>query len=702
MEKQDPRNRMTVFDMVSKFEGGRSRTDEDQQKLAKPRALMPPGARLEAPRPANPEHWPQREQDRETPQRKHGEDSRGPRHSPLPARKDCEPPGSKEPPGASRDFTWKRMHSFRKRHSTQRLIRREVKSTLEGPEDEEEETVKEEKKVKETVEEKLFKIAKELLDTEKAYVSRLHLLDQVFYAELLKEARSGSSFPEDIVKQIFSNISSVFQFHQQFFLPELQRRMDDWGSNPRIGDILQKVAPFLKMYGQYVCCFDRAMDLITTWMEKSPRFEEIVLDIQKREACGNLTLQHHMLEPVQRVPRYEMLLKDYLKKLPPGSPDRADSEKALEIIFEAAKHSNAAIADMERLEKLWEVYEMLGMEEEMVDPSNKLIKEGPILKISFRSASRKERHIFLFNNMLLYCVPKFSLVGVRFFIRTRLDMDDMQVKDLNDVEFPHAFLVSGKLRTLELQARSQEEMQSWIQACQQAIDQNEKKTESFKAATSNLAQDLQQVTVARQELGKRAPQLIRDKLVSMCMRCKEPFNAFIRRRHHCRACGYVVCWKCSDYKAALEYDENRQNRVCFECSSILEGQTGSRDREDKKRGILEKEAAEVSGRSLMCSFLQVLEKNGRVGSRGWFVIPRDEPMILYMYAAPQDVKAQSTIPLLGYQVKELLPGDNRCAFQLTQSKQTLSFLAESEEQRERWAEIINQVANGENQWSLDV
>ncbi|MGH0184751.1 UNVERIFIED_CONTAM: hypothetical protein FKN15_016030, partial [Acipenser sinensis] len=331
---------------------------------------------------------------------------------------------------------------------------------------------------------------------------------QVFYAELLKDARSGSSFPEDIVKQIFSNISSVFQFHQQFFLPELQRRMDDWGSNPRIGDILQKVAPFLKMYGQYVCCFDRAMDLITTWMEKSPRFEEIVLDIQKREACGNLTLQHHMLEPVQRVPRYEMLLKDYLKKLPPGSPDRADSEKALEIIFEAAKHSNAAIADMERLEKLWEVYEMLGMEEEMVDPSNKLIKEGPILKISFRSASRKERHIFLFNNMLLYCVPKFSLVGVRFFIRTRLDMDGMQVKDLNDVEFPHAFLVSGKLRTLELQARSQEEMQSWIQ-------------------------------VERQELGKRAPQLIRDKLVSMCMRCKEPFNAFIRRRHHCRACGYV-------------------------------------------------------------------------------------------------------------------------------------------------------------------
>lgn len=39
-----------------------------------------------------------------------------------------------------------------------------------------------------------------------------------------------------------------------------------------------------------------------------------------------MTLQHHMLEPVQRVPRYEMLLKDYLKKLPQDDPDRRDAE----------------------------------------------------------------------------------------------------------------------------------------------------------------------------------------------------------------------------------------------------------------------------------------------------------------------------------------------------------------------------------------
>ncbi|MBN3303391.1 FGD2 protein, partial [Amia calva] len=439
--------------------------------------------------------------------------------------------------------------------------------------------------------------------------------------------------------------------------------MDEWGTNPRIGDVLQKVALFLKMYGEYVKCFDKAMDLINTWMEKSPRFDEIVKDIQKREICGNLTLQHHMLEPVQRIPRYEMLLKDYLKKLPEGSPDRADSEKSLEIIFEAAKHSNVAIADMERLEKLWEVYEMLSMDEEMVDPSNKLLREGPIQKISERR--KKERHLFLFNNMLLYCVPKFSLVGPKYIIRLRLDMEGMKVKELNDVEFPHSFLISGTSRTLELQARSQADMETWIEACRQAIDQNEKKTESFKSASSSLVPDLQPVThsqVERQELGKRAPQWIRDGLVSMCMRCGEPFNAIIRRRHHCRACGYLLRVPTAvSLEPGITIPLNPLRVNVKNCYGILGGQMDSREKEDKKRGILE-------------------------------LIPA-----LTALTVPTDVRAQTTIPLLGYQVKQLA-ADNKCTFQLSQSKLVYTFLAESEEQRDRWVEVINQVASGEEPW----
>lgn len=33
-----------------------------------------------------------------------------------------------------------------------------------------------------------------------------------------------------------------------------------------------------------------------------------------------------MLEPVQRIPRYELLLKEYVQKLPGQAPDLADAQ----------------------------------------------------------------------------------------------------------------------------------------------------------------------------------------------------------------------------------------------------------------------------------------------------------------------------------------------------------------------------------------
>jgi len=50
--------------------------------------------------------------------------------------------------------------------------------------------------------------------------------------------------------------------------------------NPRLGDILQKLAPFLKMYGEYVKNFDRAMDMVNTCMQRSSPFKDVVQNIQ--------------------------------------------------------------------------------------------------------------------------------------------------------------------------------------------------------------------------------------------------------------------------------------------------------------------------------------------------------------------------------------------------------------------------------------
>ncbi|XP_029008723.1 FYVE, RhoGEF and PH domain-containing protein 4a isoform X4 [Betta splendens] len=535
---------------------------------------------------------------------------------------------------------------------------------------------------KETNEEKLFKIANELLQTEKAYVARLHLLDQVFCAKLTEEATKGT-FPADVLKHIFSNTSSIYAFHSGFLLPDLEKRMEQWQSNPRIGDILQKLTPFLKMYAEYVKNFDNAMELLKHWTERSPQFKSIIQDIQSQEICGCLTLQHHMLEPVQRVPRYEMLLKDYLKKLPQDAPDRRDAEKSLEYIATAATHSNSAIRKTENLKKVIEIYEMLGEEEDIVNPSNEFIKEGHILKLAARNTSAMERYLFLFNDMLLYCVPKFSLGGPKYTVRTRIGIDGMKVLETSNDDYPHTFQVSGKERTLELQASSEQDKADWIKAFQETISIFQQKNESFK----NALKDVEEVSKA--ELGKRAPKWIRDNEVTMCMRCQEPFNAVTRRRHHCRACGHVVCWKCSDYKVTLEYEAHKTNRVCKNCFQCLNGKTVTGG---KKKGILEIEAAQFADSSIICGFLQYCSEKNKPWQRMWCVIPEKEGVVLYLYGAPQDVKAQSTVPLLGYSVEDT---DPPCSFRLSQSKFVHNFAAESEELKQRWLKVIRVAVTGE-------
>lgn len=138
---------------------------------------------------------------------------------------------------------------------------------------------REEPKVEETTEQRLHNIAKELLQTERAYVARLHLLDQVFCARLTEEAGRGS-FPPEVIKNIFSNVSSIYSFHSQFLLPDLENCLNCWSDRPGLGDVLLQHGPFLRMYADYVRNFDQAVELVRVWNERSSTFRNITQDIQ--------------------------------------------------------------------------------------------------------------------------------------------------------------------------------------------------------------------------------------------------------------------------------------------------------------------------------------------------------------------------------------------------------------------------------------
>ncbi|XP_015981522.2 FYVE, RhoGEF and PH domain-containing protein 3 isoform X8 [Rousettus aegyptiacus] len=511
---------------------------------------------------------------------------------------------------------------------------------------------------------KLLHIAQELLHTEETYVRRLHLLDQVFCTRLTE-----AGIPVEVTTGIFSNISSIYRFHGQFLLPELQIRItEEWDINPRLGDILQKLAPFLKMYGEYVKNFDRAMELVSAWTHRSLLFRDIVHGIQKQEVCGNLTLQHHMLEPVQRVPRYELLLKDYLKQLPLNAPDRKDAERSLELISTAANHSSAAIRKMEKMHKLLEVYERLGGEEDIVNPTNELIKEGHIQKLSAKNGTAQDRHLILFNSMILYCVPKLRLMGQKFSVREKMDISDLQVQDIVKPHAAHTFIIMGRKRSLELQTRTEEEKQEWIQVIEATIEKHKQNSQTFKAFCSSLGQDedpsltpdppmvsagSEEPAVAADGGGGTAgleprrgsSKTKRDKEKQGCRSCGETFNSITKRKHHCKLCGVVICGKCSEFKA----ENGRQSRVCRECfptQPVVPGSSSPEAPSEPKQSI-------------------------------------------------EDSRLPSTIPLSGCTVSVPDPAERLDAghvWRLQQAQQSLYLSAPSAELQQQWLEVLNMAA----------
>jgi hypothetical protein len=72
-----------------------------------------------------------------------------------------------------------------------------------------------------------------------------------------------------------------------------------------------------------------------------------------------------------------------------------------------------------------------------------------------------------------------------------------------------------------------------------------------------------------QPLAKAAVTWVDDNEHDECQRCPRKFTQWYRR-HHCRACGLLVCGECSKYKKELfmRSGERKSCRVCFTCKGV--------------------------------------------------------------------------------------------------------------------------------------
>lgn len=200
--------------------------------------------------------------------------------------------------------------------------------------------------------------------------------------------------------------------------------------------------------------------------------------------------------------------------------------------------------------------------------------------MSAKNGTAQDRYVYLFNNMVLYCVPKLRLMGQKFSVRERIDIAGMEVQENAKQNVPHTFTISGKQRSLELQARSAEEKDDWIKVILATIEKHKQNSETFKAFSVSCSRDEEQMPDSPGVLSsastcetdgaqhERKSSKKREKERETCRGCSESFH-FTKRKHHCKSCGAAVCGKCS------KVSESRNIRVCKPCSEALQGAEGT-------------------------------------------------------------------------------------------------------------------------------
>ncbi|XP_023135112.2 FYVE, RhoGEF and PH domain-containing protein 6-like isoform X2 [Amphiprion ocellaris] len=543
---------------------------------------------------------------------------------------------------------------------------------------------------------KIHHIATEIMTSERVFVDVLKML-HVDFRDSVSKASQQSGKPvieERLLNQILYYLPQLYELNQDL-LRELRQRVANWDENAQVADIFLKKGPYLKMYSTYIREYDKNVALLEEQTKKNAAFGAVVRNFEATPCCANLALKHYLLKPVQRIPQYRLLLTDYLKNLSEDSDDYKDTQAALAIVKEVANHANDIMKQGDIFQKLIQVQCRLNGHHEIVQPGRVFLKEGVLMKLSRKVM--QPRMFFLFNDILLYTTP---VQSGQFKLNNMLSLAGMKVSKPSQEACQNELKIESVERSFILSASSATERDEWLEAISTAISDYTRKKISF---ISGKPPD--QVDLSDQDdgapLGSKAPIWIPDPRTTMCMICTCEFT-LTWRRHHCRACGKVVCQSCSSNKRCLEYLKNQLARVCDQCFLVLQEQKSERAlsaavspgnkatfsfaRKQKKIPAALKEVSANTDSSSMSGYLQRSKRNKKQGKRLWFVI---QDKVLYTYAASEDVAALESQPLLGFVLK--VDSSQKLQFKLYH-KNTFyyNFKADDAQTAQRWIESFKE------------
>lgn len=320
--------------------------------------------------------------------------------------------------------------------------------------------LEEEKTVAKNIEKRHYVIM-ELIETEKDYVKDLGLIVEGYMTLIRSQELPMPTGMEGKDKIVFGNIHQIYDWHKETFQKELNRCSDE---PERLGAIFTRYERRLYMYVKYC--------------ENKPKSEYIVAEYidyfeELRQKLGHrLQLPDLLIKPVQRIMKYQLMLKDILKHTERARENTDDLKKALEVMRVVPKAAN----DMMNVGRLQGYNGKITAQGKLLLQDILLVMEQTAKSKGERQTFR-ERRVFLFEQEIIFSEEmdkkKNNLSHPGYIYKNSMKINNMAMQENSSDDALMFTLIDKKPKSdlkLICQAPSDDIKQNWISQIRSLLD----------------------------------------------------------------------------------------------------------------------------------------------------------------------------------------------------------------------------------------
>ncbi|XP_059423314.1 triple functional domain protein isoform X4 [Carassius carassius] len=269
----------------------------------------------------------------------------------------------------------------------------------------------------------------ELVETERDYVRDLGAVVEGYMSRMKEEGVPDDMKGKD--KIVFGNIHQIYDWHKDLFLGELEKCLED---PDRLALLFIRQERRLHMYIVYCQNKPKSEHIVSEYIDTY--FEDL-----KQRLGHRLQITDLLIKPVQRIMKYQLLLKDFLKFSKKAGLDTVEIEKAVEVMCVVPKRCN----DMMNVGRLQ------GFDGKIVAQGRLLLQDTFMVSDQDGGllSRMKERRVFLFEQIVIFSDPLdkkkgFSMPGYLFKNSIKVSWLGLEESPDND---PCKFVLTSRSST---------------------------------------------------------------------------------------------------------------------------------------------------------------------------------------------------------------------------------------------------------------